>query len=118
LENLRLNGATRAEAEFLLTQRIELNALTSDQLAAFIERKLNEHGIKKLIPKADLLRDAYRLFMNSKRLQKVVEDRIEEIENERFPTPANLTDRVTAYLQRYREKRWDEAIAAIVEDEE
>lgn len=118
LENLRLNGATRAEAEFLLTQRIELNALTSDQLVAFIERKLSEHGIKKLIPKADLLRDAYRLFMNSKRLQKVVEERIEEIENEHISTPANLTDRVTAYLQQYREKRWDEAIAAIVEDEE
>ncbi len=115
---MRLNGATRAEAEFLLTQRIELNALTSDQLVAFIERKLNEHGIKKLIPKADLLRDAYRLFMNSKRLQKVVEERIEEIENEHSSTPANLTDRVTAYLQQYREKRWDEAIAAIVEDEE
>ena len=115
---MRLNGATRAEAEFLLTQRIELNALTSDQLVAFIERKLNEHGIKKLIPKADLLRDAYRIFINSKRLEKVFEERIEEIENEHISTPANLKARVAAYLRQYREKRWDEAIAAIVEDEE
>jgi hypothetical protein len=118
LENLLLNGATRAEAEFLLTRRIELNALTSDELVAFIEGKLNEHGIKKLIPKADLLRDAYRLFMNSKRLQKVVEERIKDIENEHISTPVNLGARVTAYLRQYGEKRWDESIAAIVEDEE
>jgi DNA topoisomerase VI subunit A len=57
-ENLRLNGATPKEVEFLLTQRVELNALPSDQLVAFIERKLKKYGIKKLIPDDDLLRDA------------------------------------------------------------
>jgi hypothetical protein len=34
--NLLLNGATREEAEFLLRRRVELNALTSDQLVAFV----------------------------------------------------------------------------------
>jgi hypothetical protein len=56
--------------------------------------------------------------MNSKRLQKVVEERIKDIENEHISTPINLGARVTAYLRQYGEKRWDEAIAAIVEDEE
>jgi len=37
--NLRQNRATSEEAEFLLHQRVELNALTSDQLVAFIEQE-------------------------------------------------------------------------------
>ena len=46
---LRINGATEAEIEFLLRgegktgQRVELNAMTSDQFVAFVERKLTEH---------------------------------------------------------------------------
>jgi DNA topoisomerase 6 subunit A-like protein len=117
-ENLRENGATREEAEFLLTRRVELNALTSDQLVAFIERKLAEHGIKKLIPKTDLLRDAYRLFINSKRVEEIVEKTMEDIENEDVAVPTNLRDRVAAYLRQHPELRWDEAVAAIAEDDQ
>jgi hypothetical protein len=89
-ENLRLNGATREEVEFLLVQRVELNALTSDQLVAFIEGKLAEHNIKKVIPDPDLLRDAYRLFVNSARVEKIVAKTIEDIESNDLPAPADL----------------------------
>ena len=34
--NLLLNGATEEEVAFLLTRRVELNALASDQLVAFV----------------------------------------------------------------------------------
>ena len=103
LENLRLNGATREEAEFLLAQRVELNALTSDQLVAFIERKLEKHGIKKLIPKADMLREAYRLFVRSNRVEKIVEEVLEDIESEEIEVPSNLNARVAAYLREHPE---------------
>jgi hypothetical protein len=112
-ENLRLNGATREEVEFLLTQRVELNALPSDQLVAFIERKLNEHGIKKLIPDDDLLRDAYRLFVHDKRVEKIVEDTIENIHNEDIAAPADLRVQVVSHQRNHPEMRWDEAVAAI-----
>jgi hypothetical protein len=46
--NLRDNGATEEEIRFLLKRRVELNAMTSDQLVAFLERKLTEHGVKKI----------------------------------------------------------------------
>src|SRR5262245_3364511 len=36
----RWHGATEEEVDFLLDRRVELNALASDQLVAFIERKL------------------------------------------------------------------------------
>ena len=34
-------------SRFLLDNRVELNAMASDQLIAFIERKLEEHGIQQ-----------------------------------------------------------------------
>jgi hypothetical protein len=79
---LLLNSATREEAEFLLTQRVELNALTSDQLVDFIEGKLAKLGINKLVPKANLLREAYQLFINSKRVEKIVAETVEDGERE------------------------------------
>ena len=117
-ENLRENGATREEAEFLLKRRVELNALTSDQLVAFIERKLAEHGIKKLIPKTDLLRDAYRLFINSKRVEEIVAEAIDDIESENITVPANLSTRVAAHLRQHPKLRWDRAVAAIAEKDQ
>jgi hypothetical protein len=113
-DNLRLNGATPEEVEFLLTQRVELNALTSDQLVGFIEGKLNEHGIRKLIPGDELLRDAYRLFVHSKRVEKVVDQAISEIENEYVAVPADLSVRVALHLRQHPEMRWDQAVAVIV----
>ena len=101
----------------MLAQRVELNALTSDQLVAFIERKLEKHGIKKLIPKADMLRDAYRLFVRSNRVEKIVEEVIDDIESEEIEVPSNLDARVAAYLREHPESRWDEAVAEIAEDE-
>jgi hypothetical protein len=117
-ENLRLNGATREEAEFLLTKRVELNALTSDQLVAFIEAKLAKHGIKKLIPKAELLRDAYKLFANSQHIERIVEEKLAEIESEDIIAPANLSARVAAHLRQNPKMRWDEAVAVIAEEHE
>jgi hypothetical protein len=117
-ENLRRNGATEEEIEFLLKSRVELNALTSDQLVAFIERKLAHHGIKKVIPDTDLLGDAYRLFVNSKRVEEIVQKAIEEIENEDVSVPADLGAKVAAHLQQNPTLRWDEAVAAIAENDQ
>jgi hypothetical protein len=59
--NLRENGATEAEIAFLCSerlayagQRVELNAFTSDALIAWLEGKLKEHGIRKVVPDAGL----------------------------------------------------------------
>jgi hypothetical protein len=117
-ENLRLNGATRHEVAFLIARRVELNALTSDQLVAFIERKLAKHGIKKLIPKADLLRDAYRLSVTTRRVEEIVAKAIEDIDSEDIAVPSNLVARVTAHLRQHPQLRWDAAVAAIVDEDD
>src|SRR5262249_49445180 len=66
--NLLANGATREEAEILLDQRIELNALASDELVDFIEQKLGQVGIKKIVPGKDRLAEAYQLFARGARI--------------------------------------------------
>ncbi len=65
---LREYGATRAELEFLIGEqndsgdkvywdatRVELNAMTSPQFIAWLERKLLANGVEKLVPDVELL---------------------------------------------------------------
>src|SRR3954454_6728040 len=59
---LRGYGATPEEIETLLTHRVELNAFPSDQLVSWIEGKLQEHGVGKVIPRDEVLLQAARGF--------------------------------------------------------
>ena len=98
-EQLATNDATDAKIDILLKERVELNALTSDQLIAMIERKLKVHGIKKVIPDDDLLREAYQTFHASKQLREIYEEvarRIRANENQsscRFEKPGPRNSR-------------------------
>jgi len=69
--NLLEYGATDDEVEFLCSgvnwgsggyfgQRVELNAMTSGNLINFLEGKLNDLGISKVIPGDATLEQAYR----------------------------------------------------------
>lgn len=95
----------------------ELNALTSDQLVGFIEGKLVEHGIRKVIPQDDLLGYAYRLFVRSARLKKIVEKAIEDIQDQDdLVAPVDLRESVAEYLLQHPELSWDAAVAAIADE--
>ena len=60
--NLEKNSAKPAEIEFLLRRRVELNAMTSRQFVAFVERKLTANGVRKIVPtNADLIA-SYQVF--------------------------------------------------------
>ena len=48
------------EIEFLLTRRVELNAFASADFVAWIERKLEQHGVAKVVPDDATLTLAYR----------------------------------------------------------
>ena len=110
--NLRLNGATEEEAEFLLTQRVELNALTSDELVAFVERKLQENGVRKVIPANGLLADTYRLYKRGAAIKQLVDAELAKPNEEAVPD--DLKARVQAYLEEHPERPWDVAVAHIV----
>ena len=58
-------------------QRVELNAMTSEQFVAFIKRKLAEHGVEKIVPPKQTLDKAYRLFERGRRLEEAY-DKVED----------------------------------------
>jgi DNA topoisomerase VI subunit A len=112
-ENLRVNGATAEEIEFLLAGRVELNALASDELIAFIERKLTGHGIVKVIPTNERLIEAYKLVLRSAQIEKIVETALEQQDDHTIEAPADLEDRIRNYIKEHPEARWDRAVSAI-----
>jgi hypothetical protein len=118
-KQLLKNGATPEEAEFLLTKRFELNAMTSDQLVAFVERKLAEHGIKKVIPVLEKLEKAYRLFERDIRINKLFERVQKKIaaSAEEITVPDDLESRVTEMLGAEPKLRWDAAVRRIQRNE-
>lgn len=77
IANLRDNGASDDEVKFMFrdfdrlrsTRRVELNAMTSPQFVAFIERKLRERGVAKVIPDANVLAEMFAGFEKGQRLK-------------------------------------------------
>jgi hypothetical protein len=121
MANLRENGATEAEIAFMFadfdatrsTRRVELNAMTSPQFIAFLERKLKEAGVAKIIPEKKLLDDAYVCMERGRWLQEAVGDLVDEgIEDRK--APKGLRSRIEEMLNRQPTMRWDEALAEIV----
>jgi hypothetical protein len=114
-QNLLLNGATTEEAGFLLRKRVELNAMTSDQLVAFIERKLQQHGVKKIMPNSDLLGETYRLVMRKRKIEEIIERELQELDGDSVEPPPDLDTQVRQYLEKHPQARWDEAVSKIAD---
>jgi hypothetical protein len=115
-DQLTENGATDAEIDILLDERVELNAMTSDDLIEMIERKLKEYGIKKVIPDDDLLGEAYREFRHSQQLREIFERAGSEYEEPDINVPKDLREQVRAILHEHEDLRWDDAIEIVLDE--
>jgi len=121
-ENLRINGASEADIAFMFrdfdrlrsTRRVELNAMTSPQFVAFVERKLRENGVEKIVPDQGLLAQVYAGMVRSRRLEQIVEQ-IDEIDMEDCEPPEDLERRVRKVLEKHPTIRWDAAVQQIAE---
>jgi hypothetical protein len=84
IPTLRRNGASEAEVEFLKKRRVEINALTSPQLIAFLEKKFAEHDVEKVVPNEKLLEKLSRRILRNEYRDRLVEkflaERNKEIE--------------------------------------
>jgi hypothetical protein len=89
--NLIESGATKEEAEFLRSggkpkywegRRVELNAMTSKQLIGWMEKKLQDHGVKKLVPDEDVLKKAYVSAYKAAKIRKEVHKIISKLDEE------------------------------------
>jgi hypothetical protein len=113
-QNLRKNGAAEDEVHFLLDRRVELNALTSDQLVAFVERKLTAYGVRKVVPQADILAEAYRSNVHTAKIREIVDRAIKDMgDRDAIGVPENLADPVADLLRENPTWRWDDAVEAI-----
>ena len=115
--NIIKSGGTQEEAAFLCSggkpkrwagKRVELNAMTSKQLVDWIEKKLNQHGVKKLVPDEEVLRKAYigarKAALIRKKIRRISDDFDEEIK-----VPENLRCIVAKSIQN-SPNSWDNAI--------
>jgi hypothetical protein len=117
ISNERLAEAGLADdaIDFLSDQRVELNAMTSRQLVDFVEAKLKQHNIGKIIPAGTTLADAYRMFVASDRLSEAFEEIKENLGDEPdVPAPDDLEAQIRARLQRQPDITWHHAIRLIV----
>jgi hypothetical protein len=118
--NLRFNGATEAEIEFLSDQRVELNAFTSDQFVEWLEEKLTEHCITKVIPDSETLTLAFRRELKRQKMQTIIEeaeDRVNAEVND-AAIPDDLAERLSEQLEEYRELSWDSALTELMRDKD
>jgi hypothetical protein len=116
IAQLRTNGATEEEIEFLLTERVELNAMGSEELVEMMERKLKAYGLKKVIPDDDLLARAYREFHRSQELKQEFEELVEDFEATEIKVPKTLRKQVSAVLKKHPGFRWDEAVQVVLDE--
>jgi hypothetical protein len=118
--NLRANGATPEEIEFLLQERVELNAFASDKLVAWLEGKLAEHGIKKVIPDDATLAAAYQRASEYAAVQEAIDEAVAEQRKTATAAtvPDNLRALITERLKAEPTLTWDAAVAEIAEGEE
>jgi DNA topoisomerase VI subunit B len=117
--NLEANGATNDEINFLLNgigdnatgKRVELNALTSDEMVEFVENKLRRHGVKKIVPQNEDLADAYQLYKRGVAIRETVRAEIAAFRE--VSVPADLEERLRALLKQNPAMPWDEAVAVV-----
>jgi hypothetical protein len=112
------NGATDAEIEILLRERVEINALTSDALIDMIERKLKASGLKKVIPSESFLRETFQAFHDSQQLREIFEQAETEFESTvgKVTIPRGLREKVSKIIEKHPDLRWDDAIQIVIDD--
>jgi hypothetical protein len=115
-DRLRECGATAAEIEFLRRRRVELNALTTSSLVEMVEAALIEHGIKKVIPSAKDLANAWRSASAAAEINLRLDEVCAEI-GKRWRSaepPPLLQLQLRNALIEDPGKAWDQALNALV----
>jgi hypothetical protein len=114
-DTLISHGATDAEIAFLENDRVELNAMPSDVFIQFLERKLTEHGVHKVVPSYYVLEQHARRVIERAFINRAVEEVRAQAEAEAAAVelPEDLHQQVVAALEREPRISWDIAIADI-----
>lgn len=111
---------TEQEQQFLRSdRRVELNAFTSPEFIAWIESKLNEHGLgERLIPDDKTLVDAHRRAVATAHINVAIRDAYEKAVKDANSAnvPTTLREDLRALLSDSSEP-WDKVLYEIVRKE-
>jgi bisphosphoglycerate-dependent phosphoglycerate mutase len=104
-----------AEITFLRHRRVELNAMPADVFVGFLERKLTEHGIGKVVPDNDVLEQHARHVLTRALTNKALEAIQAKAEEDAasIPLPSELHQQVVAALRSQPDIPWDFAVVDI-----
>lgn len=94
--------------DWLQEKRVELNAMTSPQFLAWLEGKMEEHGIPKVIPAVSVMRDTLEA-----QVSKLLKDRIAED----ILRKAGYDERVRAEIARLRPHITSTPLRQVVQDD-
>ena len=109
LETLERHGASQEEISILETKRVELNAMPSDVFIRFLERKMIEHGVEKVVPDDDALTAHARNVMERALTNKALGDIRTKAHTDahNICLPDDLKRQVQIALQAVPERPWD-----------
>jgi hypothetical protein len=104
-----------AEITFLRHRRVELNAMPADVFVRFLQRKLAEHGIGKVVPGNDVLERHARHVLTRALTNKALDAIRTKAEEDAtsIALPAELRRQVVAALRRQPDIPWDVAVSNI-----
>jgi hypothetical protein len=120
--NLRECGATLEERSILVQsggrgywvgERVELNAMTSDRLVTWLEDKLAEIGVEKVVPETEVLEEAYAEAVLRARMKRAVDEVKEKFDRDAVEVPENLADVVRDEIEGTG-LAWDRAVWSMV----
>lgn len=116
-------------SKWLQNNRVELNAMTTPEFIEWLENKMEQHGVGKIIPSHDILEKTLEknteAAMRQKLLAKIMdeshfEDRVKfELRNARFEidrAKKRLRDEVEDELLSNPIQRWDRPIESIAQE--
>jgi hypothetical protein len=92
--------------------------MTSRQLIDFVEDKLKQHGIQKVIPNSETLASTYQMFAASDRLSEEFEELRQDLQDEterRIEVPDDLEAKVKDQLQQHPDISWHRAVRLIID---
>jgi hypothetical protein len=113
---LQAHGATSGEINLLRTERVELNAMPADVFVQFLERKLTESGVGKMVPADDGVLERHARHVITRTLLNRRLDAIRgevEAEAAAIELPEDLRRKVIAALKHRPDIPWDLAVADI-----
>ncbi|AWI58999.1 ATP-binding protein [Sinorhizobium fredii] len=118
LDGLRNYGASEDELRFIAKgQRVELNAMPSDQFVSWIERGLRIHGVRKVIPSASILEQRARQIIGLRHLKDDVA-KLEQVARqhaESIALPHDLADRMQVEFATDPAIPWEDALRKVLD---